>query len=104
MLWSPAVVVAHAGTELARLFGATVPADGCSAPYLAAATLLSFIYGALTVFLAEGLVRRLYGAPLGLLVGFGTWAATPLAYYSVFVPSAKKTCTPLAMERFAGLR
>jgi hypothetical protein len=103
ILWTPAVVLTHLGTLVARGLGATVPADGCSAPYLAAATLASFFLGAITAFLAEGVVRRRHGPALGLLVAFGLWAATPLAYYSVRVPSASHAGSAFMVGAFTVL-
>ena len=70
ILWAPAVVSVHVGTLAARGLGATVPADGCSAPYQAGVTLASFLFGAMAVFLTEGVVRRRYGPAIALLVAF----------------------------------
>ncbi len=45
ILWSPFLLVAHAGVLLARSFGSAVPADGFSTPYRIAMALATAIYG-----------------------------------------------------------
>lgn len=65
---------------MARGLGASVPADGCSAPYQAGVTFASFLFGTIALFLTEGVVRRRHGPAIGLLVAFGLWTATPLSY------------------------
>ena len=100
ILWTPAIVLVHLGVLVARGLGATVPANGASVPYLAGVTLASFLFGALALFLTEGLVRRRHGPALGLLVAFGIWTATPLAYYSVFLPAASHAASALMVALF----
>jgi hypothetical protein len=86
ILWTPVIIVAHAGTLVARGLGAPVAADGFSMPYQAAVTLASFFFGVVALLLAEAFVRRLYGPAVAFLVAFALWAGTPLAFYSVVMP------------------
>src|SRR5260370_41249058 len=45
MLWTPFLLVAHAGVLIARVFGAHVLADGFSLPYLIAMAFGTLVYG-----------------------------------------------------------
>jgi hypothetical protein len=103
LLWSPAIVAAHAGTLIARGFGADVPADGCSIPYTSAVTLASLFFAMGAVFLTEAAVRRRHGPKIALIVAFGLWAATPLAYYAVWAPSSSHPSSTLAAALFLTL-
>jgi hypothetical protein len=86
LVWAPAILLAHAGTLVARALGADLPADGFSAPYQAAATTATFVCAMLAVFLVEGLVRRNYSAKVALLVAVALWFGTPLDFYAVANP------------------
>jgi len=55
LLWSPFLLVAHAGVLLAQELGSSVRADGFSAPYRYAMALGTAIYGFLALFLHLGL-------------------------------------------------
>ena len=103
ILWTPAIIAVHLGVLVARAFGATVAADGASVPYIAGVTFASFLFGALAFFLTEGLVRRRHGPAIGLLVAFGIWTATPLAYYSVFLPAASHAASAMMVALFISL-
>ena len=103
ILWTPAIILVHLGMLVARALGVTVPADGASLPYIAGVTFASFLFGALALFLTEGLVRRRHGPALGLLVAFGVWTATPLAYYSVFLPAASHAASAMMVALFISL-
>jgi hypothetical protein len=89
LLWSPFYLVAHAGVVGARALGASVPADGFSAPYVAAACYASWIYGGLGLLLIHDALRRFAGtrdsdaaaATLALLF------ASPLLYYMTIAPA-----------------
>jgi hypothetical protein len=100
VLWTPAIVLAHLGTLVARVFGADVAADGCTAPYQAAVTFASFCFGAAALLLTEGFVRRRHGPAIALLVAFALWAATPVAFYSVLAPSSSHPASMLMVGGF----
>ena len=100
ILWTPTIILVHVGTLVARGLGASVPADGASAPYQAGVTFASFLFGTIALFLTEGVVRRRHGPAIGLLVAFGLWTATPLAYYSVRAPSASHPASALMVALF----
>ena len=103
LLWSPAIVVTHAGTLVARLLGSELPADGCSIPYTSAVTLASFLFAMTAIFLSEAAVRRFQGPAIALLVAFGLWAATPLVYYAVWAPSSSHPSSAFAAAVFLTL-
>lgn len=103
ILWTPVIVLTHALTLVARAFGSTLPADGFSMPYQAAVTYASFLFAVCAVFLTEAVVRRRHSPPIGLLVAFGLWAATPLAYYAVRLPSRSHAASALVMGAFLAL-
>lgn len=86
LVWTPAILLAHAGTTVASWAGAQVATDGFSIPYQAAATLTSFWFGALALLLAETLLRRFYPPAVSLLGALALWLATPLGFYAVANP------------------
>ena len=84
VLWSPFYAVADAGVLVARAFGADVPRDGYSRPYLAAVCYGSALYGFLAVVLGAGLARRLVGE--GDVAAAAIWIGTPLLFYMYLAP------------------
>jgi hypothetical protein len=86
LVWAPAIVLAHLGTVVADRLGASLPADGFSAPYQAAATTTTFLCGMLAVFLVEAVVRRYFSPAVALLVALALWFGTPLDFYAVANP------------------
>jgi len=57
ILWSPLVLLIHAGREAGRLFGASAP-NGVEPVYQGAACLATLVYGAAGLFLLCGTLRR----------------------------------------------
>jgi hypothetical protein len=87
LLWSPFLLVAHAGVLLAREFGSSVQADGFSAPYRYAMAFGTAIYGFLALLFAFRLARK-YVDPLWAFVAtFTIWWASSLPVYMYFNPS-----------------
>ena len=87
LLWSPLLLVAHAGVLLAREFGSSVRADGFSAPYRYAMAFGTAIYGFLALLFAFRLARK-YVDPLWAFIGTLTiWWASSLPVYMYFNPS-----------------
>jgi hypothetical protein len=86
IVWTPGILLAHLGTVVANRLGASLPADGFSAPYQAAVTTTTFLCGMLAVFLVEALVRRHYSRAMALLVAIALWLGTPLDFYAVANP------------------
>ena len=100
ILWTPTILLVHAGVLVARTLGADVAADGSSAPYQAGVSIASFLFGIAALALTETLVRRRHGPPIGLLVSFALWAATPLAFYTVAAPTTSHTASALMVGVF----
>jgi hypothetical protein len=87
LLWSPFLLVAHAGVLLAREFGSSVRADGFSAPYRYAMAFGTAIYGFLALLFAFRLTRK-YVDPLWAFIATLTiWWASSLPVYLYFNPS-----------------
>lgn len=89
LLWSPFYLVAHAGVLAARALGASVPADGFSAPYAAAACYASWIYGGLGLMLIHDALRRFAGTRDGEAAAatIALLFASPLLYYMTIAPA-----------------
>ncbi len=87
ILWTPFLVVAHAGVLLARSFGSTVAADGFSTPYRIAMALATAIYGFLGLLLSFCLARKYVDESWALLATLAIWWASSLPVYMYFNPS-----------------
>jgi hypothetical protein len=87
ILWTPFLLVAHAGVLLARALGSSVPADGFSAPYRITMALVTAIYGFLGLLLAFRLARQYVHERWALLATIAIWWASSLPVYMYFNPS-----------------
>ena len=58
ILWSPFLVVAHAGVLICDALGAHIPANGFSRPYIVAMALATALYGFLALWISSQIVRR----------------------------------------------
>lgn len=87
ILWSPFLVIAHAGVLLARAFGSQVPADGFSAPYRLAMAFGTVFYGWLAILLAFRIACRFVSARWALLAAIAVWWGSSLPIYMYFNPS-----------------
>lgn len=88
LLWSPLYLATHAGVLLARALGVTVPADGFSRPYEAAACYASAIYGLLGLLLIRHALCRFgrVSDAAATLTTLGLWLGTPVIYYMTLAP------------------
>ncbi len=88
LLWSPFFLAAHGGVLVARAFGASVPADGYSFPYLAAVSAASALLAFVGLLLVHDLLLREGGfeARSALFGTLGVWLATPVLYYMTIAP------------------
>jgi hypothetical protein len=87
MLWSPFLLVAHAGVLLARVLGSHIPADGFSWPYRYAMAFGTGLYGFLGLFLSFRLARKYVGPLWSFVATIAIWWASSLPVYMYFNPS-----------------
>lgn len=87
ILWAPFLVVAHAGVLLCDRFGAHIPANGFSRPYLLAMSFGTALYGFLAVVIAFVLARRYVPERWAFLAAIGIWFGSSLPVYMYFNPS-----------------
>ena len=100
ILWSPFLILAHCGVLVARLFGASTPADGFSAPYRYAFAFATALYGFIGLLLAFRLVRK-YLPPLwAFLAVLAVWGGTSLPVYMYFNPSWSHAHSAFAVALF----
>ncbi len=82
LLWSPGFILADGLVRVANAFGAHIPADGFSSPYIWAACFMSALYSLIGLLLAYRLARRFTGVFAAALATISVWLATPLAFYT----------------------
>jgi hypothetical protein len=87
LLWSPFLLLAHAGVKLARALGSSVAADGFSAPYRIAMAFATAFYGFLGLLLAFRLARQYVEERWALLATIAIWWTSSLPVYMYFNPS-----------------
>ena len=100
ILWSPFLLLAHAGVLLARALGSSVPADGFSAPYRVTMALATAIYGFLGLLLAFRLARQYVHERWALLATIAIWWASSLPVYMYFNPSWSHAHSAFAVALF----
>lgn len=81
ILWTPFFLLADVLVRLSNAFGAHIPADGYSWPYIYAICYASAFYGLLGLLLCYRLTRRYASAFATTLATVGLWLATPLVFY-----------------------
>ncbi len=87
ILWSPFLIAAHAGVLIADRFGAHVPADGFSRPYILAMSFGTALYGFLAVAISFSLARRFVDDLWAFIAAIGIWFGSSLPAYMYFDPS-----------------
>jgi hypothetical protein len=100
ILWSPFLLLAHAGVLLARATGSSVAADGFSAPYRITMALATAIYGFLGLLLAFRLARQYVHEGWALLATIAIWGASSLPIYMYFNPSWSHAHSAFAVALF----
>lgn len=98
ILWSPFYIAADAGVRIARAFGAAVPADGFSRPYIGAITYASAFYGFAAVVLSAVAARHIAYASAASLAAI--WLGTPLVFYMYVAPGFSHACSAFAVAAF----
>jgi hypothetical protein len=87
ILWSPFLIVTHAGVLLYDHCGGTVPADGFSKPYRVAMAIGTAAYGFLALFISFVMARKYVPERWAFLATLGIWFASSLPMYMYFNPS-----------------
>jgi hypothetical protein len=100
ILWTPFLLLAHAGVLLARALGSSVPADGFSTPYRITMALATAIYGFLGLLLAFRLARQYVHERWALLATIAIWWASSMAVYMYFNPSWSHAHSAFAVALF----
>ncbi len=86
ILWTPFLLVTHAGVLFARALGSSVAADGFSAPYRFTVAFATAFYGFLGLLLAFRLARQYVDERWALLATLSIWWASSLPVYMYFNP------------------
>ena len=100
LLWTPFLLLAHAGVLLARALGSSVAADGFSAPYRIAMALATAMYGFLGLLLSFRLARQYVHERWALLATISIWWASSLPVYMYFNPSWSHAHSAFAVALF----
>jgi hypothetical protein len=87
LLWLPFLLLTHAGVLLCNRFGAHIPADGFSTPYLVTMALATALYGFLGLWLSFCIARKYFQERWAFLATIGVWWASSLPVYMYFNPS-----------------
>lgn len=87
ILWSPFLVLTHAGVLIYDSFGGRTPADGFSKPYRVAMAFGTAVYGFLALVISFALARKYVSERWAFLATLGIWLASSLPVYMYFNPS-----------------
>jgi hypothetical protein len=100
ILWTPFLLVTHAGVKLAHALGSSIAADGFSAPYRLTMALATAFYGFLGLLLAFRLARQYVHERWALLATIAIWWASSLPIYMYFNPSWSHAHSAFAVALF----
>jgi len=100
ILWTPFLLLAHAGVVLARALGSSVAADGFSAPYRIAMAFATGLYGFGGLLLSFRLARKYVEERWALLATIAVWWASSLPVYMYFNPSWSHAHSAFAVALF----
>ncbi len=81
IMWAPFFLIADAGVSIANRFGAHIPADGFSWPYILSVCYASAIYGLLGLLLCWRLAARYASSRAAAAATIAIWLASPLVFY-----------------------
>jgi hypothetical protein len=87
ILWSPFLIVTHAGVLLYDHLGGGIPADGFSKPYRVAMAIGTAVYGFLALVISFVMARKYVSERWAFLATLGIWFASSLPVYMYFNPS-----------------
>jgi hypothetical protein len=100
LLWAPVLVTVHLAVVVLDRFGANVPADGYSRPYVIAMALTTAFYGFLALLLAFRMARKYFEQQWAFLAAIGIWLASSLPVYMYFNPSWSHAFSAFAVSLF----
>jgi hypothetical protein len=100
ILWSPFLLVAHAGVLLYDRLGGRAAADGFSAPYRVAMALGTAFYGFMALLISFVLARRYVAERWAFLATVGIWFGSSLPVYMYFNPSWSHAHSAFAVAVF----
>src|SRR6202171_5735575 len=100
ILWAPVLVSVHLAVVLLDRFGAQIPADGYSRPYVLAMGLTTASYGFLSLFLAFRMARKYFEQQWAFLATMGIWLASSLPVYMYFNPSWSHAFSAFSVSLF----
>lgn len=87
ILWAPVVGTVHLVVRLLDHFGAGIPPDGYSRPYMISMALTTALYGFLALFFAFQMAKKYFTQQYVFLATLGIWMASSLPVYMYFNPS-----------------
>jgi hypothetical protein len=87
ILWTPFLLIAHAGVRAARALGSHVAANGFSLPYLLAMAFGTLVYGFAALLLSYRVACQFIAERWALLATIAIWWASSLPVYMYFNPS-----------------
>lgn len=100
ILWAPVLVTVHLTVVLLDRFGAHIPADGYSRPYVVAMGLTTAFYGFLSLLLVFRMARKYFEQQWVFLATIGIWLASSLPVYMYFNPSWSHGFSAFAVALF----
>ena len=100
ILWAPVMIVVHGAVLLADQFGARIPANGFSRPYIVSIALTTACYGFLSLFLSFQIARKYIDQQWAFLATIGIWLASSLPVYMYFNPSWSHALSAFAVALF----
>lgn len=100
ILWAPVMILVHWTVLMVNHFGAKVPADGHSRPYIIALGLTTACYGFLSLLLAFQIARKYFDEQWAFLATLGIWLASSLPVYMYFNPSWSHALSAFAVTLF----
>ena len=103
VLWAPFYGVADGAVLLARAFGAAVPRDGFSWPYVWAVCLGSLFWGVAGLALVYRLCRLWYAPWPSRWATLSVWFATPVVFYLYITPPMAHADSLFAVALFLWL-
>src|SRR5579872_690515 len=87
LIWIPFLAITHAVVLGADHFGARIPADGFSWPYIDTMAFITALAGFLGLLLSFRLARKYFSERWAFLATLGIWFASSLLVYMYFNPS-----------------